>query len=319
MATKIICTSPTFGKYSEKALQMLEKEGYQLVRVPMEDAKNPDKLIEYVKDAAGWIVGYSKVTKEVLAKAPLLKIATKHGTGVDNFDLDAAKEYGVVIANAPGLNANAVADLAFSFMLALARKIPFADKSVRTGLWKPIMGTELKDKTLGIIGLGAIGKGLIKKAAGFDMKFVAFDIQKDEEFNKKYQVKMASDYHEVLREADFISLHIPLNEKTKGMVAGKEFEMMKKTAFIINTSRGGVIDEDALLSALTSGEIAGAALDVFVQEPPQVGNPLLALDNLVVAPHMGAYTEEAMGEISEICAENVIRVLKGMEPVYRVV
>jgi len=319
MRPKIICTSPTFGKYSAKAIEMLESEGYELIRIPMEDAKNPTKLITYVEDAQGWIVGHSKVTREILEKAPMLKIATKHGTGIDNFDLDAAKEKNVVIANAPGLNANAVSDLAFSFMLALARKIPYSDKAVRSGKWQPIMGIELKGKTLGVIGMGAIGKGLIKKANSFDMNFVAFDIQKDEEFIKKYNVRMLTDYREVLKEADFISLHVPLNEKTKGMVGDKEFKLMKNTALIINTSRGGVIDEAALLDALKNNEIAGAALDVFASEPPSLDNPLLALDNVIFAPHMGAYTEEAMAEISEVCAENVIRVLKGQEPLYRVI
>ncbi|KJS20748.1 MAG: hypothetical protein VR72_13290 [Clostridiaceae bacterium BRH_c20a] len=319
MRPKIICTSPTFGKYSLKAVEMLENEGYELVRIPMENAKNPAKLIHYVQDAQGWIVGFSKVTREVLENAPMLKIATKHGTGTDNFDLDAAKEKNVIIANAPGLNANAVSDLAFSFILALARKIPYSDKFVRSGKWQPVMGVELKGKTLGVIGMGAIGKGLIKKASSFDMKFVAFDIQKDEEFVEKYNVRMVSDYQEVLKEADFTSLHVPLNEKTRGMVSTQEFAMMKNTAYIINCARGGVIDEAALLNSLNNGEIAGAALDVFASEPPSVDSPLLALDNVIVAPHMGAYTEEAMAEISEVCAENVIRVFNGQEPLYRVI
>lgn len=319
MRPKIICTSPTFGKYSLKAVEMLEKEGYELVRIPMEDAKNPNKMIEYVGDAQGWIVGFSKVTREVLENAPMLKIATKHGTGTDNFDLDAAKEKNVIIANAPGLNANAVSDLAFSLMLGLARKIPYSDKFVRSGKWEPIMGVELKGKTLGVIGMGAIGKGLIKKASSFDMNFVGFDIQHDEKFITEYKVRMFSDYHQVLKEADFISLHVPLTTETRNMMSTEEFKMMKNTAYIINCARGGVIDEVALLDALNKGAIAGAALDVFASEPPVVDNPLLALNNVIVTPHMGAYTEEAMAQISEVCSENIIRVLKGKEPLYRVI
>lgn len=319
MTTKIICTSPTFGQYSAKAVEMIENEGYELVRIPAEEWKDPSKLINYAKDAQGWISGVSKCTREILESAPLLKVVTKHGTGVDSIDLNAAKEKNIVVANAPGLNANAVADLAFSFVLSLARKIPYSDKFVRNGKWKPVMGIELKGKTLGVIGLGAIGKGLIKKASSFDMNFVAFDVYQDEEFIKKYNVKMLSDAKEVLKEADFISLHVPLTAETRNMVSTDEFKMMKKTAYIINCARGGVIDEQALLNALNTEEIAGAALDVFTSEPPSVDNPLLALDNVIVAPHMGAYTEEAMAAISEVCAENVIRVLKGQEPLYRVI
>jgi len=319
MTTKIICTSPTFGQYSRKAVEMLEKEGYELVRIPAEEWKDPAKLINHVKDAQGWISGVSKCTREILDNAPLLKVVTKHGTGVDNIDLEAAKEKNVVVANAPGLNANAVADLAFAFMLSLARKIPYSDKFVREGKWKPIMGIELKGKTLGVIGMGAIGKGLIRKASSFDMNFVAFDLVRDEEFINKYNVRMLKDFKEVLKEADFISLHVPLTNETRNMIGTEEFKLMKKTAYIINCARGGVIDEAALFDALTTGEIAGAALDVFASEPPSVDNPLLTLENVIVAPHMGAYTEESMAEISEVCAENVIRVLKGQEPLYRVI
>lgn len=319
MTIKIICTSPTFGQYSKKAVEMLENEGYELVRIPAEEWQDPTQLVNYVQNAHGWISGVSKCTRDILEKAPLLKVVTKHGTGVDNIDLEAAKEKNVVVANAPGLNANAVADLAFSFMLSLARKIPYSDKFVRDGKWKPIMGVELKGKTLGVIGMGAIGKGLIKKASGFDMNFVAFDLIRDEEFIRKYNIQMLKDVKEVLKQADFISLHVPLTKETRNMIGMEEFKMMKNTSYIINCARGGVINEDDLFEALTKGEIAGAALDVFTSEPPSVDNPLLTLDNVIVAPHMGAYTEEAMAAISEVCAENVIRVLKGQEPLYRVI
>ena len=319
MKPVILCTSPTFGKYNGKAVKMLEDKGYEIVYIPQDEAHDTVKLKGYVHDAVAWIVGYSKISREVLESATSLKIATKHGTGTDNFDLQAAREKGVVITNTPGLNANAVADLAFALMLSLARKVPVADGKVRNGFWGPLMGTELQGKTLGVIGLGDIGKGLIKRAKGFEMDFVGFDPVRDEEFAKKQRVKVCKDYREVLAISDYISLHVPLNEKTAQMLGRSEFKIMKTSACVINTSRGGVIDERALIAALRNEEIAGAGLDVFAEEPPGADNELLKMKNVVLAPHMGAYTEEAMAAISAVCAENILRVLEGQEPLYRVV
>lgn len=319
MQQLILCTSPTFGKYSSKALKTLEEAGCRLVRVSREEALDREKLFTYVKDAEGWIVGFSKITREILDAAPRLKVAAKHGTGTDNFDLAAAREKGVVIANAPGLNANAVAELAFGLMLSLARKIPYADMGVRTGMWEPVMGIELAGKTLGVIGMGTIGKNLMKKAAAFGMDLLAYDVARDMDLGSAFGVKYVDDYREVLTRSDFISLHVPLNKKTRGMIGSEEFHIMKSSTFLINTSRGGVVDEAALYQALITGQIAGAGTDVFEQEPPALENPLLGLDNVVIAPHMGAYTQEAMAKISEVCAENVVRVLQGREPLFRVV
>lgn len=318
MTGLVVCTSPTFGKYTTRAEEMLTEAGLRLERVSPDEARDPEIMKTRLEDAAALIAGAFKIPREVMEAAPGLKVMTKHGTGVDHFDLDAARDLGVVVANAPGLNADAVADLALGLMLAAARKIPFSERGARRGEWKPVMGVELKGKTLSVIGMGAIGRGLIKRAAGFDMKFMAYDPWLDADFAAKHGVRAVESLEEALVAADFLSLHLPLNDQTRGLMNEDRFKIMKPTAYIINTARGGVIDQEALVEALREEWIAGAGLDVLAQEPPNQNDPLLNMDNVIVTQHMGAYTEEAMASISLVCSENVIRVLDGREPLYRV-
>ncbi|WP_144675852.1 phosphoglycerate dehydrogenase [Desulfitobacterium sp. LBE] len=308
----VLSTSPTFTKYSPQAAGILEKKGCRLVMIPPNGLREREDFKAVLAEAHVWVVGINKVYAEDLEAAPNLKLIIKHGTGVDSIDLKAAAARGITVANAPGTNANSVADLAFGFMLSLARQIVSADKRTRDGFWGTVMGKDVYGKTLGVLGLGQIGKGVIRRASGFDMNILGYDLVHDSQFEKEYRVRAAT-LEEIMSEADYISVHLPLLESTKNIIDRSLLEKMRPTAFLINTSRGGVVDETALYDLLKEKRIAGAALDVFATEPPRQ-SPFFELDNVIVAPHMGAYTEGAMGAVSEIVAESIVRVLAGKEP-----
>jgi len=271
-----------------------------------------DELVECGSDVDAMIVGIEKITDRVIQGGKKLKVVAKHGAGVDNIDMAAATLRKIVVTSAPGANSDAVADLTIGFFLALARKIPFADRSVKGGAWPRIVGGQVNQKTLGIIGFGQIGKKVARRALGFDMNVLVYDVYKDEEFAKKYGINYLS-LDALLTQADFISIHVPLTPGTRNLIGPREFGLMKKDVCLVNIARGGVVDESALYDALKNDEIGGAALDVFSQEPPDK-NPLLELDNLIATPHMGGYTQEALNETGMICVRNIIDALEGKRP-----
>lgn len=314
--SKILVTNASFGKYSEQAVATITAD-YEMVR-PAELSPTAEDLLKYVDDqVVGIICGLEPITKQVMDKAPNLKVVGKHGAGVDNIDLEAAKAQGVAVVNAPGTNAAAVADLVFALMLDAARMVTYADKQVRAVKWPKVFGKSLSGRTLGIIGLGGIGKLVAKRALGFDMTVVAYDQIWDEAFARQNDIRFM-EIADILKQADFLTLHIPLNDQTRNMIGRKELQSMKKNAILINTSRGGVVDETALFEALQTGVIAAAGLDVFAEEPPQ-DSPLFALDNVVVTPHMGGFSDGALGLTSEFIAQAVVDILQGAEVKYRVV
>jgi D-3-phosphoglycerate dehydrogenase len=231
--------------------------------------------------------------------------------------LKAAAELGIVVTLTPGVNAVSVAELTMGLMLALARHIPRQDADTRAGAWGRAMGCELHGKVLGVIGSGHIGAEVIKRAHAFGMKLVAFDIQPRPELCQQYNVRYLG-VEEVFRLADFLSLHVPSTPETNGLVSSRTLRLMKPTARLINTARGELINETDLYEALKSGLIAGFAADTLIQEPPPPGHPLLSLPNVVLTPHCGAYTNEAVGRASTIAAQEVVRVLGGERPLYPV-
>jgi D-3-phosphoglycerate dehydrogenase len=244
-------------------------------------------------------------------------VVSAHGVGFDHIDIEAAKKQGVVVANCPGANDQAVADLAIGLMIGLARNIPAANRELREQIWGRHSGVELWRKTVGIVGLGRIGRGVAQRALGFDMTVLAYDPYVGVEQAEALGVAMTT-LDEVVRRADFLSLHTVLNDETRNMIGAAQLQQMKPTAYLINTSRGGLVDEEALYRALVEEQIAGAALDAFVNEPPW-GSPLLELDNVIVTPHMGAHTKEAIERVGVLAAQNVVQALQTGEPVHRVV
>jgi D-3-phosphoglycerate dehydrogenase len=308
----VLITTPTFARYSDSALACLRQGGLEIVRTTQPVATEADVLKCLNADTVAIIAGLEPVTRKVITSAPALKVVAKHGIGVDNIDLNAAKELGVRVINAPGTNSDAVADLVFGLMLCLTRKILDADTKLRAGEWPRMIGKSVWGKVLGILGMGMIGKAVARRARGFNMKVLAYDPYFDQDFARANGVHQAT-IEEILPAADFVTLHMPYMESTKNMIGEKELKQMKPTAYLINAARGGVVDETALLKALTDKTIAGAALDAFSKEPP-VGSPLLALPNVIVTPHMGAYTEEALQLTSEYAARMVLEVLDGKKP-----
>ncbi|MHB8770061.1 MAG: phosphoglycerate dehydrogenase [Syntrophales bacterium] len=308
---KVTSTSLDFGKLDRAPIDLLVANGCEFESVPV-DANSEEQAIAVVKDADVLVVGLQRITARVLAAAGRLRVIGRCGVGLDNVDLKAAGERGIPVVYTPGANAQTVADLTLGLMLALCRKITQADRMTRENQWKRIMGNDLWGKTLGICGLGQIGANVARRAKGFDMEVVAYDVVQNVALARELGIQFV-DKADILARADFLTLHLPLTPQTQGFIADGELRAMKKTAFLVNTSRGGVVDEAALCRALKAGEIAGAALDVFTQEPP--GNtPLVELDNFIGSPHIGGITVEAIGRIGMTVARDIVAVLKGQAP-----
>lgn len=252
----------------------------------------------------------TKITKEVIEAADILKLVVRAGVGLDNVDQEAAKAKGVTVQNTPEAPTVSVAEMVFSLMFSLARKVTQADSSMKDERWekKRLKGTELWNKTLGIVGFGRIGQEVGKRAKAFDMEILAYDVIDIDDACKQVGAKRA-DLATIIENADYITLHVPLLPQTKGMFGEKEFKTMKETAFLVNTSRGGVVDEKALLNALNEGDIAGAALDVFENEPP-VEWQVVKHPKLIATPHLSSSTSEAQVRVGDLTAQKVIDGLK---------
>jgi phosphoglycerate dehydrogenase-like enzyme len=258
-----------------------------------------EEMLELVAGCEGLIVGVDPVTRRVLEAGPL-RVVVKYGSGMDNIDVEGAEALGVQVSSTPGANSRSVAELAIALLLALARSVATHDRGVRGGSWRRITGVELAGKRLGVVGYGAIGREVARLARGLDMEVVAHD-----PFVEEADVPLVS-LAELYSTSDAVSLHLPLSPETRGLVGARELAEMKPEAFLINTARGGLVDEDALAEALRSGRLAGAALDGFVEEP--LGpSPLRELDNVVFSPHAGAATVDAVRRAAGRAVEQLLR------------
>ena len=291
--------------------EVLEKNG---LKVTYEPEITPEQIGEKIGSFEVVVVrSRTKITRELVEKADKCKIIARVGVGLDNIDQDAAKEKSIRVLTAVEGAITAVAELVIGLMLSMAREIPRADREVRNGNWikKELMGTELKGKYLGIVGLGNIGKRLGRLARALNMNIIGYDVVPiDDEFSKEVGL-MKADLDTLLSSADYVSFHVPLLDSTRHMINGEKLKLMKKTARIINTARGGVINEEDLYNSLKDGDLAGAALDVFEVEPA-TGNKLTTLPNFVATPHMGAQTKEAQLLAANVIAEKIIQVLRGV-------
>jgi len=291
--------------------EILEKNG---LKVTYEPEITPEQIAEKIGTFEVVVVrSRTKMTRELVEKADKCKIIARVGIGLDNIDQEAAKEKNIRVINAVEGAITAVAELVIGLMLSMAREIPRADREIRNGNWikKELMGSELKGKYLGIIGLGNIGKRLGRLARALNMNIIGYDVVPiDDEFSKEVGL-MKADLDTLLSSADYVSFHVPLLDSTRHMINAEKLKMMKNTARIINTSRGGVIDEEALYNSLKDGSLAGAALDVFEVEPA-TENKLITLPNFIVTPHIGAQTKEAQLLAANIIAEKIIQILRGV-------
>ena len=291
--------------------EILEKNG---LKVTYEPEITPEQIAEKIGNFEVVVVrGRTKMTRELVEKADKCQIIARVGVGLDNIDQEAAKEKNIRVINAVEGAITAVAELVIGLMLSMAREIPRADREIRNGNWikKELMGSELKGKYLGIVGLGNIGKRLGRLARALNMNIIGYDvIPIDDEFSKEVGL-MKADLDTLLSSADYVSFHVPLLDSTRHMINAEKLKIMKNTARIINTARGGVIDEDALYNSLKDGSLASAALDVFEVEPA-TGNKLTTLPNFIATPHMGAQTKEAQLLAANVIAEKIIQVLRGV-------
>ena len=291
--------------------EILQKNG---LKITYEPEITPEQIKEKISSFDIVVVrSRTKITKEMIDLAAQCKIIARVGVGLDNIDVDAAKAKNIRVINAVEGAMNAVAELVLGLMLSMAREIPRADREIRNGNWlkKELMGIELSGKYLGIVGLGNIGKRLAKLARGLNMNIIGFDVMPIADDFARDVGLIKADIDTLLSSADFISFHVPLTDTTHHLVNAKRISTMKKTVYIINTSRGEIIDEDALYDALKEGKIAGAALDVFEKEPA-VGNKLATLSNVVCTPHIGAQTKEAQTLAANVIGEKIIMILRGV-------
>jgi len=278
--------------------------------VIIEKSKNVDALATLLSD---------KIDAEVFDMAPKLKIVAQMAVGFDNIDVQEATKRGIYVTNTPEVLTDTTADFAWALLMAVARRIVEADKYVRTGQWKVgwhpsmLQGRDVHGATIGIVGAGRIGFGVARRAKGFNMKILFYDVVPRPEMEKELGAKSV-DLDTLFKESDFVSIHVPLMKETHHLVNAEKLKLMKKTAYLINNSRGPVVDEKALYEALKEGRIAGAGLDVFEQEPTPMDNPLLKLDNVVVAPHISSASYETRSRMAEMVAENLVAFFEGRKP-----
>ncbi len=291
----------------EKAIEMLRNEGLEVV---YEEYPSKDRLVELIRDVDAIIVrSKPRVTRKVIEAGEKLKVIARAGVGLDNIDLEAAEEKGIKVFNAPGAPTQSVAELAIGLMLAVLRKIAFADRRMREGIWakKQCLGHELRGKVLGVVGMGRIGSAVARIAYhGFGMKIIYYDVRRcPREIEEELEAKCV-DLDTLFKTADVVTIHVPLIPATRHLVDEGKLRLMKKTAILINTARGGVVDTEALVKALREGWIAGAGLDVFEEEPLPPDHPLTKLENVVLTPHIGANTVEAQERAGIEVVEKII-------------
>ena len=314
---RLLVTPTSYGKNDVRLKTELEAQVGEVVYNPTGKPLTSTEVAHLLPGMDGYIAGLDGIDANALKTADRLKVIARYGVGVDNVDLVAAREKGIVVTNTPGANSVSVAELALGLMLALARQIPEAVEAVHQGKWPRYSGVSLEGKTIGILGLGAIGKQLARRLSGFDCKIMAFDPFADTAFAKDHSIALAT-MEAVTEQSDFISLHLPLLPETRGIVDAAFLSRMKTGSFLINTSRGEVVDEEALLQALQSGHLKGAGLDAFTVEPPDAGNPLLALPQVIATPHLGAQTDGATSNMGWLAMKDCLAVLKGEQAAFRV-
>lgn len=313
MKILITPTSLQPGKNPE-ALDALKEYSDDLVFNSTGRPLTEEELIPLLCDCDGYIAGLDFVTEKVIRSCKHLKAISRYGAGYDRVDVNAAKLCGIPVSNTPGVNAEAVGELAFSLILCLARKIPYLDRSTRCGQWIRLNGMELKGKTLGIMGLGAIGKVVARCANGFGMNVTAYDPFIDKDYCSIHHIGVCT-FDEAVMQSDILSLHLPLNKSTKHLIGRDVLDRMKPGALLVNTSRGGIIDEEAAYHALKTGKLGGLGMDAFETEPP-AGSPLFELENVVVTPHTGAHTAEATANMANAAIRNLIDILSGHDCPY---
>jgi len=317
--TKILITPRSFASITTEPLEILTMEGYDIHSNETGEIYSEEQMIDLIRDAKGVIVGTDPLNSRVLSQADDLKIISKYGVGTDNIDLNYAAKNNITVTNTPEANSSSVAELVIAFIFALSRKIVEADQKAKGGYRGKIIGNLVRDKKLGILGLGKIGKKIALSARGLGMDVLAYDINRDLNFASKYEIEYV-DFPRLITISDFITCHLPLNSRTKNLLSMKEFCQMKNSVYLINTSREGILNEKDLISSLLNYSIAGCALDVYGDKIIEAieKNPELD-ERIILSPHMGAHTEEAIIRMGVESAQNIVNYFKGKRMANRVV
>jgi len=314
---KILLTTTSFQDTPGSHHDLLASKGWEIIRArgPLNEADT----LKLVGDADGYICGDDAITRKVLEKArPKLKVISKYGIGVDKIDVKSCTEFGIPLLFTPGVNHTTVAEHNFLLLLALEKNFLFHTDSTRAGGWKRKTGHELLEKTIGIVGLGRIGKEVVIRARAFGMNVIGFDVYWDEKFAKDYTVKRAASLDEIFAASDYISLHTNLNPETRGMINAAAFAKMKKGVLILNCARGEVVNTNDMVAALKSGQVGGYGTDVLDHEPPAADHPLLKLPNVVCTPHVASRTYESVVRQATCAVKNLILAMNGEKPIAQV-
>jgi D-3-phosphoglycerate dehydrogenase len=294
---------------SDPALQILREAGCEVVMGRSPRPRTAEDMGQAVKGIDGIVAGSDNYSAPVIEAADRLKVIVRVGVGYDTVDLAAATKKGIQVGTTPGTNHHAVADYAFGLLLALARRIVPHHNTTAAGQWARVAGPDVYGKTIGIVGLGAIGKGVARRARGFDMTVLAYDVYKDEAFAQANGLRYV-ELDELFRQADYVTLHTPLLPETRGLVNAERLATMKPTAYLINTARGELVDLEALGAAVKEKRLAGAGLDVFPKEPP-TGNPILQTENVIVSPHVAGGSIEANLAAARMACQSVVAAIQG--------
>ena len=315
---RVLVTPTSYGRSDASLRSDLEALVGEVIYNPAGHPLSEDELRDLLPNVDGMIAGLDFITARALESANRLRVIARYGVGTDRVDLAAAESRGIVVTNTPGANSTSVAELTVALIFAMLRNIPRADAATKQGDWPRLSGSTLTGKTLGLLGLGAIGRAVAKMLSGFECRIIGFDPMVSVDAAAEWGVTWM-ERDAVVAAADILSLHLPVLPQTQDMVDAAFIAGMKEGAYLVNTARSELVMEDALLHALQSGKLAGAALDTFRDEPPQPDNPLLGLDNVIATPHTGAHTDGATNAMGRMALDECLAVLRGQEPKFRVI
>ncbi|MBZ0198440.1 MAG: phosphoglycerate dehydrogenase [Ignavibacteriaceae bacterium] len=303
---KILVSPSSFGQCGEEPLEILKRNGYEIINNPYGRKLTEDEVIEHASDVVGIVAGVEPLNKKVMDNLPNLKCISRVGVGMDSVDIDYAKQKGIKVVNTPDGPTRPVAELTIALTMDLLRRVSKADKNIKNKIWKKEIGNLILNKKIGIFGFGRIGKTTAILFQGLGAKIIAFDLYPDNEYAAMHNIKMVSK-EELFSTADIVTIHVPGNKDKAPVISYSELDLMKNTSYLINISRGGVVDEDAFYNILKNNKIVSAATDVFVNEP--YSGKLIELENILLTPHLGSYAEEAKLKMEIDAVNNLINSL----------
>lgn len=315
---KVLVTATNYSRYCQAGKKILEDAGCEIIENPHGRPYTYEELCGIVGEIDGVVAGVDTWNEDVFRLAPNLKAIARFGVGVDNIDLNAAKDHGIIVCNSPGINSSAVAEQAVALMLSLIRQVPAMNQAVRKGEWPRPMFHELKSRTVGFLGFGAIARNVAVRLKGFGPRMIAYDKYPNQEAADKLGVELVSQ-EDVLKNSDIISIHLPATDETGHLISKETIGQMKDGVYLVNTARGSIVNESDMARALESGKAAGFGTDVFEHEPIDTDGPLFKYDNYIATPHVSAETYENCETTSIVTAKALLAVFDGKEPENRLV